>query len=345
MISDARSLDPKSQERIRYQAIEALKAGYTQVEVAEMYGVTRQAVYNWNCAYKESGKKSLRAKPQGRPKEEGKLKGWQCAQIVRIIQDKTPDQLKFDFVLWTREAVQELIKDKYGIEYSKWTVGRLLKKWGFTPQKPVRRAYEQNDVAVIDWLKSEYPKIRQKARKSSAEIHWGDETGLRSDASVAKTYGRKGVTPIVKLSGKRFSCNVISSITNQGRLSFKVFDGKFNADVFIDFMKRLIKSSRRKIFLIVDRHPVHYRSKQVKSWISKNKKAIELFFLPPYSPELNPNELLNNDLKRNTVRKKRASNKDELIKTVRSHLRSRQKTPYKIKNLFEKTEVSYAKAV
>jgi len=341
-IQDARSLPTVAKEDLRRKAVKAVVDGRTQVEVAQLLGVTRQAVGNWMKTYRESGAKSLKAKRQGRPKG-STLLPWQAAQIVRAITDRCPEQLKLPFYLWTREAVAQLIEKRFGIRLSIWTVGRYLARWGFTPQKPVRRAFEKNPEDVDRWLKEEYPKIRIQAKSEKAEIYWGDEMGLRSDHAVGRSYGRRGQTPVIPGTGQRFGCNMISSITNRGHLNFMVFKRKFKADVFIEFLRRMIRQNERKIFLIVDSHPVH-RSKKVKTWLKKNFQHIRLIFLPSYSPELNPDEVLNQDVKSNAVGRRRARNQQELVKNVRSYLRSRQRQPNIVRRYFQEKHVRYAAA-
>jgi transposase len=342
-MKDSRSLDQSAQEALRIKAVNALIAGKTQDEVAELFDVSLKAVNNWWKIYRELGLPGLRMKSR-RPKsadEGGKLKGWQCASIVRTIIKKTPDQLNFGFMLWTRDAVAELIEDRFKVRLSKWTVGRLLMQWEMSPQKPVKKAYQQQPEVVKKWLDKEYPRIARKAAQEKAEIQWGDEMGVRSDDQIGRTYGKIGQTPVVKVSGQRFSCQMISTVSNRGTLRFMVFEGKFNADVCIIFLKRLIKDARRKIFLILDGHPVH-KSRKVKSWIIANAAKIRLYVLPAYSPELNPDELLNQDVKTNAVRKKRAANKDELKRNLIGYLRSRQKRPALVRRYFEAKHVRYA---
>ena len=210
-----------------------------------------------------------------------------------------------------------------------------------SPQKPVKKAYEQQPEAVKQWLDKEYPKIARKAAQEKAEIHWGDEMGVRSDDQIGRTYGKVGQTPVVEIPGRRFSCQMISTVTNRGTLRFMVFDGKFNANVLLVFLRRLVKSMKQKVFLILDGHPVH-KSKKVRRWIEENKNKISLFVLPAYSPELNPDELLNQDVKTNAVRKKRASNKEELKKNLLGYLRGRQKRPDLVKRYFHHKHVRYA---
>lgn len=342
-MTDARSFDQSAQEALRIKAVKALLKGETQQRVAELFGVTRQAVGKWWAIYEAVGMVALRKKSR-RPKsadEGGKLKGWQCASIVRTIMSKTPDQLNFGFMLWTRDAVAELIRERFKVRVSKWTVGRLLKQWGMSPQKPVKKAYQQQPEVVKQWLDKEYPRIARRAQEENAEIQWGDEMGVRSDDQIGRTYGKIGQTPVVKVSGQRFSCQMISTVSNRGSLRFMIFDRKFNADVCIVFLKRLIKGSTRKIFLILDGHPVH-KSGKVKSWIKANADAIRLYILPAYSPELNPDELLNQDVKTNAVRKRRAANKEELKQNLIGYLRGRQKRPELVRRYFQAKHVRYA---
>ena len=339
-IRDARSLPAVSQEDLRCKAIKAVRDGKKQVEVAKILGITRQAVGKWVKAHREGGAKALRAKPKGRPKG-GALFPRQAAQITKAIVDHCPEQLKLPFYLWTREAVAQLIERRFGIRLSIWTVGRYLARWGFTPQKPVRRAFEKSPEQVRHWLEQKYPAIRRQAKREGAEIYWGDEMGMRSDHAAGRSYGRRGQTPVIPGTGQRFGCNMISAITNRGRLNFMVFKKRFRVDVFMDFLKRLDRQTKRKAFLIVDRHPVH-RSKKAKVWLKKKSHRIRLFFLPSYSPELNPDEMLNQDIKSNAVGRQRARNQDELVSNVRGYLHSRQRQPHIVKKYFEESHVQYA---
>jgi transposase len=252
--------------------------------------------------------------------------------------------LNLPFALWTREAVQELLSRKFDLQVSVWTVGRYLRAWGLTPQKPVRRAYEQNPVAVRKWLEEEYPGIRELARQDQAQIHWLDEMGLRSDHQAGRSYGRRGQTPVVWGTGQRFRCNMISSITNRGRLAFMIFRQRFTARVFLNFLRRLLRltrKTRRKVFLIADGHPVH-KSRLVSRWLAEHAAQIRLFWLPSYSPELNPDELLNQDVKTNALGRVRPVNVQEMMNNVRSYLRITQARPNLVKNYFHERHVQYA---
>jgi len=340
-IKDARSLSPDAQEALRLRAVRAVLDGMTQGEAARQFGIARTTVNSWVCTYRRRGQQALKARKQGRPPGGKRIAGWQAGQIVQAISDRTPDQLKLPFMLWTRETVCSLIQARTGVSYSLGHLGRLLRHWGFTPQKPARRALEQNPEAVEYWLKERYPAIQRRAKAEKGEIHWGDEMGMRSDHQTGRTYGRKGQTPVITKTGKRFSGNMISSITNRGTLRFMLFKGSFSANVFIDFLRRLTKSRVSKVFLIVDGHSVH-RSAKVKKWLQPRKDKIEIFYLPPYSPELNPDEFLNNDVKSNAVGRVRAASQEELLGNVRSYLRSTQRQPAIVRKYFHAKPVQYA---
>lgn len=285
----------------------ALEQGKSKSEVSRLFGVSRQALYNWLDVHQSDGLAGLRAKEKGRPKGGGKLSAKQESQLVNLITDRLPDQLKLPFYLWTREAVVELIERKFDVALSVWTVGRLLKRWGFTPQKPVRQAFEKNPEAVQEWLDQTYPGIVRQAKHQKAEIYWGDEMGLRSDHQAGRSFAPRGQTPVIPGTGQRFGCNMISALTNKGRLLFMVFKHRFTAPVFVAFLKRLLRQANHKVFLIVDGHPVH-KSRTVQNFLHQNKNKITLIFLPPYSPDLNPDELVNQDVKSNALGRSRPRN-------------------------------------
>lgn len=340
MQNDFRKLDQKSQEKLRIQSIKMIKNGKTHLEVAIFLGIKRQVVSRWWSKYKQSGLSGLKMKSRANVTDSSKVNSEQARAIRKIILEKTPDQLNFGFMLWTREAVKLTLKKVYKIDLGLSAVGRLLKKLGLTPQKPMKKAYEQSSSKVRVWLKEEYPKIHSRAKRMGAEIQWGDEMGIRSDDQIGRTYGRRGKTPVVEVSGKRFRTNMISSITNRGKLRFMVFNERFTTSVFLDFLKRLVKGSKQMIFLILDGHPVH-KSKAASRWLDENKEKIEIYLLPAYSPELNPDEYLNQDIKQYS-RKRRPANQAELVENLRSYLKSNQKKPDKIKNFFQAEKVKYA---
>jgi transposase len=307
-----------------------------------MFGVARGTVNGWCCRYEEAGARALRARKRGRPSEP-RLSSLQRDSTIRAIVGKCPDQLALPFALWTREAVQELLKRRFGVEVSVWTVGRYLKSWGLSPQKPLRRAFEQSPAEVRRWLEEEYPAIRAEAKRVGAEVHWGDEMGIRSDHQAGRSWGRKGHTPVIPGTGQRFRTNMISAITNRGRLAFMVFGESFTVAVFLKFLKRLLRHVRHRIFLIVDRHPVHKAAK-VRRWLEGQTDRIRVFFLPSYSPELNPDELLNQDVKTNAVGRKRPRDLEEMEATVRSYMRSTQQRRAIVRSYFQEKNVRYAAA-
>ena len=338
--TDARSLAPAAQEDLRRRVVQAVRQGMNQSQAGRVFAVSRMAVHQWMQAWRQGGSKALRAQRRGRPPQP-RLGTQQVRQMRRLIEDHCPDQLRLPFALWTRQAVRELLVQRCAVEVSVWTVGRYLQAWGFTPQKPLRRAYERDPAAVQRWKEQEYPAIVRQAKAENAEIHWGDQLGARSDHQAGRSYGRRGVTPVIPGTGKRFSANLMSSITNRGHLCFVVFKGKFNADVFIGFCRRLRRQRRRKIFLILDGHPVH-RSAAAKAWLETNRQRTRVFFLPGYSPDLNPDEYLNNDVKTNAVGRQRAATQPELIGNLEQYLRDTQRRPNIVRKYFHAEPVRYA---
>ena len=341
---DARALSPDAQEALRKRAVQAyLAGGMTQGQVVAAFGVHRSALTKWLAAYRATGESALAARKKGPAKgTRTLLTPTQATHIKKLIIDKCPDQLKLPFYLWTREAVQELILRKWGVVVALTTVGNYLRAWGFTVQKPVRRAYEQNTAAVQRWLQEEYPALVKRAKAEKAVIYWGDAMGLRSDDQVGRSYGVRGQTPVIPGTGQRVGCNLISAITNLGHWSFQVFEGSFNVKVFRGFLTRLIKQANRKVLLLVDGHPVH-RAKRIQAWREAHQEELAIIYLPGYSPELNPDEMLNQDVKAAALRKRRPKNVWQLKADVRSYLFSTQKRPDIVCKFFEERHVQYAK--
>ena len=341
---DARKLPPAAQEEKRKLAIRLWKQGMQIKKVAETVGVSAQAVSGWIKRYKAGGLSALNSKRRGPPTgQTRRLTQEQEKHLQKLIRDRAPDQLKLDYALWTRKAVMELIEQETGIAMPIRTVGEYLKRWGFTPQKPVKRAYEQNPKAVQRWLEEEYPEIKAQAKQEKAEIYWGDETGIRNDSQHERGYAPKGKTPVIRLNAKRTSANMISAITNQGKVRFKVFEGSMNTDILIDFCKRLIKSSKRKVYLILDNLRVHH-ARVFKKWLKEHEGEIAVFYLPSYSPELNPDEYLNCDLKAGVHSGKPARDKKRLKAKVISHMRMLQNKPARVAKYFEHRKIRYAAA-
>ena len=252
-------------------------------------GFARTVIYDWLNKYRAGGIEALRALPiPGRPP---KLTEQQRAWVYRTVTQNNPLQLQFEFALWTRAMVRDLIRQNCGVTLSLASVGRLLRSLGLTPQRPVRRAIEQVPAKVREWLTVDYPAIQAKARKAGAQIFFADEAGVRSNSHHSgTTWAPMGQTPVVPATGKRFGLNLVSAVSPQGVLRFMVVDGRMTAVRFIAFLKRLLHNQTRPIFLIVDQHSSH-RAKAVQEFVASTDGHLELFFLPPYSPELNPDEL------------------------------------------------------
>jgi transposase len=324
----------------RSRKCELVQNGQSPEVVAQALGINRTTIYDWLAKYRRGGWGALKATPvPGRPP---KLSGHAIKWIYDTVTQKSPLQLKFEFALWTREMIAKLIVDRFGVKLSVSSVGRLLAQLGLTCQKPLRRALEQDDALVQQWLKKEYPKIKALAAREKADIYFGDAAHIRSDHHAGRTWGKKGETPIVLSTGQRRGMSMISAITSRGHLRFMVLeDGNVNADAFIEFIKRLLVGMKRKIFLIVDGGPAH-RAKKTKAFVESLQGKLRLFFLPPYSPDRNPDELVWKHVKADTVGRMMITSKSELVKKVRSSLLSLQKLPSKVRSFFQKETLRYA---
>jgi len=342
---DFRTVDKAAKSLIRKRAIDLIKhSNHNQKQIAEILGVSENSVSTWSRNYKQLGNKGLKEKPRGRKQGEKRLLSLeQEKSIQKMIVDKMPDQLKLPYALWTRKAIVELVKTQFNITITQRTMGDYLARWGFTPQKPKKKAYEQNPKAVNKWLNEQYPAIVKSAKAEGAQIHWGDETGIKNDCQHGRSYSPKGKTPVKTKMSKKLSVNMISTVTNQGKVRFMTYKGNMDAGLFIDFMKRLIKTASQKIYLILDNLRVHH-SKLVKAWVEENSEKIALFYLPSYSPEMNPDEYLNCDLKQGISNRPMAKNEEELTKHVRSHMRLLQNNPTRVSKYFEHKDIKYAAA-
>ncbi len=342
--TDLRTAKKSEKEAMRILAIKMSNKKITQKEISIILGVRAATISDWVKLYKQHGKKGLKEVKRGRKKGFGKLlSDTQEVEVQKMIIDKMPDQLKLPYALWTRKAIRDLIKRTYNINIAIRTMGDYLKKWGFTPQKPKKKAYEQNSKAVNRWLEEEYPKIKKQADKEKAEIHWADETGIRNNSQYGRSYAPKGKTPVKETLAKRLSLNMISTVTNQGKVRFMTYKGTMNAQRFIVFLKRLIKGTSKKLFIILDNLKVHH-SKIVKKWVEDHKKEIALFYLPSYSPELNPDEYLNNDLKSSIGLKSTPKNDKQMKNNVKSHMMFLQKNPKRVAKFFHHNSIKYAAA-
>ncbi len=337
--TDARKLDHQTLEDMRIRAVKSVQSGKSPEEVAVVFDVHRTALYKWLALYRDGGWSALKSKPTpgARPKIDGKKLEW----VFNTVTQRNPQQMKFEFALWTREMIQKIIRDKFQIKLSLNAVGRLLAQLGLTCQKPLYRAIQKDESFVKKWLKKIYPMIKSRARKEKADIYFGDAAHIRSDRHAGKTWGIKGTTPVVKTSGARFSFSLISAISSRGMMRFMVREGGVNSVVFIEFLKRLVAGANRKIFLIIDNGSSHI-SKMTKAFAASINDKLELFYLPPYSPELNPDELVWNHLKNHTVGRSTVIDKTDFKKQVTRSMKSLQKNKKKIRSFYQKASLKYA---
>lgn len=335
---DGRKLDSKTMEELRIRAVQCVQDGESPEIVIKALGFCRACIYNWLARYRAGGWHALKTgKRSGRPK---KLSGSQIAWIYRTLRDKDPKQLKFAFALWTREMVASIIKKQFGIKLGVSSVGRLLRQLGFSCQKPLYRAYQQNSAAVTKWKKEVFPEIKKKAKKVGATIYFEDESGIRSDFHSGKTWAEKGSTPVVESTGARFSLNMIAAISTRGKMRFMVVKGTIQSEQICDFLRRLMHNAENPVFLIWDGHPTH-NSRKVKKCIESFDGQLEVFFLPSYSPELNPTEQVWNNVKYHGVGRRVVFGPDQLKSAVLSRLRKLQKLPKIIRSFFKHPDCVY----
>jgi transposase len=340
---DGRKLKKDVQQALRDQVVRLRKQGKANKDVAEYLAMNPQQCSRIWQKYERGGKKEILLRTRGRHHgDKRNLAEEQERRIQKLIVDKTPDQLKFPFALWTREAVRQLIGKQYGIDMPIRTVGEYLKRWGFTPQKPIKRAKEQNSHAVARWLKVDYPEVVRRAKKEKTEIYWGDETGVQNEANRVRGYGPKGMTPALKVTAKRAHISMISAITNEGKVRFMVYREAMTQGKLITFMSRLIRDTGRKVYLILDNLKSHH-GKKVAEWLEKHKDEITVFYLPSYSPELNPDEYLNGDLKTRVHSGTYAGTESGLKHKTQSFIRMLVKRPHRVRSYFRHPMVAYAR--
>lgn len=339
---DARNLPSEVQQHNRDIAIRLFIAGKKRKEIASIVNVHYGVVCRWIRAWERGGKKAIQLKKRGRSSGEQRILTLAQEEVLqKLLIDKNPKQLKLPFALWNRKAIKIVIYQMWRVNVAIRTIGDYLKRWGFTPQKPIKRAYEKSPKAVQEWLNNTYPEIKQRAGEEKAEIYWGDETGIRNDCQHSRGYAPRGHTPIVDINARRFSLNMISAVNNQGLVRFMMYEQNMNARVLIKFMRRLVKDAGRKVYLILDNLKVHHAI-LVRDWLERHKKKIEVFYLPSYSPELNPDEYLNGDLKAGIRSAAPARNKQDLKGTVLSHMRMLQKKPARVVKYFKHPSIKYA---
>ncbi len=314
----------ETSEAMRRMAVKRVREGESPSAVMKSYGLCRTTIYPWLRAHGEGGETALQSRPStGRPPT---LSARQQFQVRRWICGKDPRQHGFDFGLWTRRIVAELVEEKFKHRLSVTAVGRLLATLEITPQKPLRRAYERDPVAIAKWKEKDYPKLRARAKRRGADIFFIDEAGVRSDAALQRTWGAKGETPIVATSGQRQRVNAISAVNASGAFWYDVYAGKFNAELFISKLKAFMRRQRRPVFLVLDGHPAH-RAKIVAAYVQSLKGQLELHFLPGYAPDLNPDEFVWNHLRQNGVTKTPLKQNEQLKARVEKDLAKIKRSP------------------
>jgi transposase len=339
---DMRKLPAAAQEERRRQVIGLRERGLTYRAIAAQVGLSPTGVFDICRRFAAEGAPGLVSKPRGRkPDEQRLLDAAQEAEIRRLICRHTPDELDLPFALWSRKAVRAVIWQRCGTALAVRTVGKYLARWGFTAQKPLRRAYEQNPAAVRHWLRREYPAIVAAARQARGTIFWGDETGLRADDVRGRGYAPRGRTPVIRVCHRRAGLSLIAAVSNRGALRWMIVDAAVNAATLIRFLQRLIRDAKRKVLLILDRLRVH-RAARVRDWLTAHRSKIEVFYLPAYSPELNPEEGLNADLKQVVTRQAPARSKQQLKRATVRHMRRLSKSPARVRSYFSHKSVRYA---
>lgn len=326
----------------RKQVVRLHKRGVKIMQIVDMAGLSYPPVRAAIDLYEAGGWSAIRPTRRGRARGDGRvLSQAQEETIQRMIIDTRPEQLKMDFHLWSRAAVMQLIEQEFDIKLQVRSVGKYLTRWGFTPQKPIKRAYEQSPAAVQAWLEGEYPATLQRARAEGAEIHWGDETALVNTDVRGRSFAPAGKTPVaMAVGGTRQKLSMIATVTNQGKTRWMIIDEAFDADKLIEFLQALIKDAGRKVFLILDNLRVHH-SKLVKAWVALHNAQIELFYLPSYSPQLNPEERLNADLKQEMGKRVPARTKAKLREAANDHMAMLEQNPQRVMIYFQDRRVRY----
>jgi transposase len=261
--------------------------------------------------------------------------------VYQTVTTKNPMQMKFEFALWTRDMVRELIREHFNVRLSEVSVGRLLRKLGLSPQRPLARAYQRDPQLVEAWMREQYPAIVRQAKRSGAQIFFIDESTVRSDYHSGTTWAPIGQTPVVETTGARFKVNLISAISPRGQLRFMCFEGSFKIPVYVEFVRRLVLNADAPVFLIADGHPVH-RCKAMRQLAAESDGRLCLFFLPAYSPDLNPDELVWGYLKHHKIGKLAIKGPGHLKQRIRAVLRSLQKIPALVRSMFQHPSVRYA---
>jgi transposase len=336
--SDGRKLDHHALQVMRQQAIKAVREGQAVASVAAAFGLNATTVFRWLAKFAEGGQNALLAKPiPGRPP---KVTAEEMRWIAQAVKDNTPQQFKFEFGLWTLSLLRELINREFGKSLSLESVRRVMKLLGFSTQKPLYQAWQQDAVLVKQWETETYPAIKAEAHAAGATVYFADEAGIRSDYHTGTTWAPVGQTPVVTVTGRRFSFNMISAVSPRGDVRFMIHEGSVTAPVFKEFLKRLMIGATKPIYVVVDGHSIH-KAKLVRDFVDTQKGNLKLFYLPPYSPHLNPDEQVWAHVKRQ-VSKQFVQGKDDMKRLAIGALRRLQKLPNLVRNFFRQPECRYA---
>ena len=339
---DVRKLSSEAIYEPRLRAVRLKEKGHTHEEVVEAMDASVAAVRLWWRLFKTGGHDALKLKLRGRRLGSGRvLTDRQEKAICKMISDKNPGRLKMPFALWTSPVVARLILKRFGIRIPDRTMRSYLQRWGYTPQRPKRHAMEQQTGLVREWMNTAYPAIAKRAKCENAEVLWGDETGISNQDSRGRGDAPVGKTPVARGMAKKVTTGMISATGNRGDVRFMIYKGALDVAKFLTFLKRLVKDAKKKVFLILDNLSVH-KARRVTAWAGENARRIELFYLPPYSPELNPDEYLNNTVKAQVRNKPVAKDHDELHASLSKVMRSNQRRPAVIRALFRHPAVAYA---
>ncbi len=340
---DARKLKPEGRNQLRQLVIRLRQqSGMSADDLARVAGVHVSTVKDWLARAKREGIGSLMEKPRGRPV--GACRKLTMAQEVWLREQiivSNPQQLTLPFALWTRPALRALIRTRFGLEIQDRLIGKYLKRWGFTPQRPIKRALEQRPEAVARWLNETYPALVIKARAEGAVIYFGDETAVKEDANWVRGYAPKGQTPVLAMPTRWDKLSMISAISPRGEVAFRIVDGSINADRFIEFLAALIEGAPRKIILVVDNLRVHH-AKVVTEWLADRTDQIELAFLPPYNPEANPDEYLNHDFKTALRSGPVSHNRESLLEKALAFMTRLTTWPERVRAYFQHPAARYA---
>lgn len=335
---DGRSLDHRTLEHLRRLAVRRVAEGERPREVMRSLGFCRTSIYKWLRAYRRRGEAGLAGSKSNGPTP--KLTDAQKRQVREWIVGKDPRQWGFDFGLWTRQVVQQMILDKFRVSLTLPSVGHLLTSLQITPQKPLRRAYERDEAAVTKWKMETYPALRRRALKNGAEMFFLDEAGVRSDSALGRSYGLRGRTPVVKTSGKRQSINAISAVNPKGAFWYNVYPGRLNGASFIQFLRDFMKRRRKPVYMVLDSLPAH-KTKAVRAYVASTQGKLELHFLPTYAPDTNPDEFVWNHLKQNGTSKKPLRADESLKHRVIADLSAIQSDPALVRTFFMAESVAY----